>query len=329
MRWWLLALAAGQDPCGHFEDENVVKPTGVLEDGQVIYREIEFNQTHLYYYQNYSTDNMDVSDKHRKLILFLEPCNGVVYLFVRKTRPCYPNPYSCIDLTDGEQKRTTNCDWTHFMSEIDGSLDGAPTYYEVPMSATKYYIAVFASEKSTYRLTVLADVGAMPRPGRRGKLEARQLDELEVQLTWQEAEFSGAAVSEVKKYHVYSTMLLNTDNRSNANVFFRPDKILNTVCGLHNNTDRSVKTVLPEECVDGTCTANIRGVLTQKRYALNVIAESSRDFSMAYGGLVIQTNWLVVTKAADDATLKAIGAVGGCTLGAVIIGYINLLRFYN
>ena len=41
---------------------------------------------------------MHVKDEYRKIIINLEPCRGVVYLFVRKTRPCWPNPYSCLKL---------------------------------------------------------------------------------------------------------------------------------------------------------------------------------------------------------------------------------------
>merc|ERR1712093_646657 len=73
-----------------------------LFDGQVIDRPIEFNYTHLFYYENYNVTTMNQKKEHRQLIFSLEPCEGVVYMFVRKTRPCWPNPYSCIKLTEGE-----------------------------------------------------------------------------------------------------------------------------------------------------------------------------------------------------------------------------------
>ena len=38
--------------------------------------------------------------------------------------------YSCIKLTENAEERKRTCEWTHFMSEVDGSLDGAPTFYE-------------------------------------------------------------------------------------------------------------------------------------------------------------------------------------------------------
>jgi len=169
----------------------------------------------------------------------------------------------------------------------------------------------------------------MPRPGQHGRLEARQNDELEVQLTWFESHFSPMGVSVVKQYHVYSSMLLGKDKRSNANVFLRPSKILNTVCGLTNNADRPYTWVTPDTCLDGVCTTKIKGVMTDKWYALNIIVESERGFTMAYGGLIIQTKWHVVTQAASEQTLRVIGAVSGSVLGIVIIGYIWLLKLYN
>merc|ERR1719449_56319 len=127
---------------------------------------------------------MNQPDNIRKLIINLEPCRGVVYLFVRKTRRCWPNPYSCIDITPGLERRdTAGCAWTHFKSEIDGSRDGTPTFFEVPLSSTKYFISVYATENSAYTLTVLADIGAFPRPGvNQGRITAQQLRELQVRL---------------------------------------------------------------------------------------------------------------------------------------------------
>jgi hypothetical protein len=326
----LLAVIATASPCDHEFYPQVVQADGPpLADGQVIFRPIDRNTSHLYYYENYNVTTMNQPDRYRKLIFDLEPCDGVVYLLVRKTRPCWPNPYSCIKLTENAEERKRTCEWTHFMSEVDGSLDGAPTFYEVPLSATKYFITVFAYSKASYRLTLLADIGAMPRPGLNGRLEARQNDELEVLLTWHPAHFSPIGVSQVKQYHVYSSMLLSKDKRSNTNVFLRPSKILNTVCGLTNNADRPYSYVTPDTCENDVCTANIRGVMTNKWYALNVIVESERGFTMAYGGLVIQTNWKVVTQYGTDQALRVVGAVSGSVLGIVIIGYIWLLKLYN
>lgn len=50
---------------------------------------------------NYNVSVINQPDNYRNLIINLEPCKGIVYLFVRKTRRCWPNPYSCIDLSKG------------------------------------------------------------------------------------------------------------------------------------------------------------------------------------------------------------------------------------
>lgn len=42
----------------------------------------------------------------------------------------------------------------------------------------------------------------------------------------------------MRRYWVYSAMLLERDLRTNSAVFLRKGKIMNTVCGLKNNTDR-------------------------------------------------------------------------------------------
>jgi len=259
-----------------------------------------------------------------------EPCTGVVYLFVRKTRRCWPNPYSCIDLTPGqERRRPEDCAWTHFMSVIDGSRDGAPTFFEAPLSSTTYFVSVFGARNGAYQITFLADIGAFPRPKQGGKITARQLQELQVQLSWDEATFKPMGISQVKQYWIYSAMLLQDDNRTNTAVFLRPTKIMNTVCGLQNNTDREYDKVPAAMCQYGRCNATIDGVITQKRYIFNVVAESERGFKMSYAGLIMQTDWQIVTQAASDKTLRVVGAVSGSVLGMVIIGYLWMIKLYG
>jgi len=291
-------------------------------DGCSVYTEILQNQTHQYFYSNYNVSVMNQPDNYRNLIINLEPCKGVVYLFVRKTRRCWPNPYSCIDLSKGldGMSHPKDCQWTHFMSVIDGTRDGAPTFFELPLTSTKYYISVFAKEKSTYTLTFLADIGAWPRPGRKGELSAIQLAELQVQLSWDIATFFPQGISEVKRYWVYSAMLLENDLRTNSAVFLSKGKIMNTVCGLKNNTDRAFgEPIEAERCSDGKCNATIDGVITGKRYVFNVVAESQRGFNMTYAGLILQTDWQVIRKAASEQTLKVVGAIAGGVLAMVIV----------
>jgi len=273
---------------------------------------------------------MNQPDVYRKLLINLEPCKGIVYLFVRKTRQCYPNPYSCItDLGTDLERRTKPCAWTHFMSETDRSRDGTPTFFEVPLSSTKYYISVYATENSAYTLTVLADIGAFPRPGNNGRIHARQLRDLQVQMSWDPATFVPEGISSVKQYWVYSSMLLDNDDRTNMAVFMRPDKIMNTVCGLGNNTDREYIRIPAEACLNGLCNATIDGVITDKRYVFNVVVESHRGYRMAYSGLIMRTDWEVIRQAASDKTLKVIGAVSGSVLGMVVIIYFLMLKMYG
>eukprot|EP00913_Durusdinium_trenchii_P027947 g26204.t1 len=203
----LLQLAAAQDLSGVCAHERIAHNATELREGEVVYRDIRFNQTHRWFYKNENNVTvMNQPDQYRKVIINLEPCRGVVYLFVRKTRRCYPDPYSCID-----SREASMCKWTHFMSQIDGSRDGSPTFFEVPLSSTKYFISVYAAENSAYTLTVLADIGAFPRPGANGRLTARQLTELQVQISWDAAGFIPTGVSDAKQYWVYSSMLLESD----------------------------------------------------------------------------------------------------------------------
>lgn len=315
--------------CWHQTLENVAASVEI-KDGETVYEKIMKNQTHRYFFRSYNVTTMNQPDQYRKLIINLEPCKGIVYLFVRKTRQCYPNPYSCIKNLDTDaERRTKPCAWTHFMSETDRSRDGSPTFFEVPLASTKYYISVYATENSAYTLTVLADIGAFPRPGSDGRVHARQLRELQVQLSWSPSVFSPTGISNNYRYWVYSAMLIENDDRTNMAVFMRPDKIMNTVCGLSNNTDREYTMVPTSACSSTMCNATVDGVITDKRYVFNIVAESERGYRMAYAGLIMRTDWEIIRQAASDKTLKVIGAVSGSVLGIVVIIYFLLLKLYG
>merc|ERR550537_54822 len=118
---------------------------------------------------------------------------------------------------------------------------------------------------------------------RNGQLSATQLAELTVRLRWDIATYQPVGVSDTKQYWVYSAMLLESDQRTNLAVFLSKHKIMNTVCGLKNNTDRPFGDPIPaERCHGGVCNATIDGVITGKRYVFNVVAESYRGFNMSY-----------------------------------------------
>jgi len=215
------------------------------------------------------------------------------------------------------------------MSEIDGSRNGMPTFFEVPLSSTKFYLSVFAVQKSEYTLTLLADTGAFPRPGNGGRITAKQTRELQVQIEWDEAVYTPVGTTINKRYWVYSSMLLNSHNRTNPAVLMRTDKIMNTVCGLQNNTDRQYTTVPAADCVEGKCTALIDPVISDKRYVFNVVAESERGYRITYAGLIMRTDWEIMRQAASDQALQIVGVLAGSVLAALVIIYFLILKIFS
>jgi len=338
LRWALAALAAFvqvsrlpaqdySDICVHENDGNVSAATE-LQDGTQEFRIIDSNNTQRWFYRNFNVTTFNTAEDYRNVIFNLEPCVGSVLLMVRKTRRCYPNPYSCIDL-GSDTRNSADCEWVHFQTEIDGSHDGTPTFYEVPHTSTKYFISVFATENSAYTLTVIADIGAFPRPGGDGKIAAEQSASMQVKLSWDAAYYSPIGVSDTRQYYVYASMLLDTDDRENMQVFLRKDKIMNTVCGLLNNTSEHYSVVPGGYCTQGKCTAIIDGVIPNKRYVFNVVAESYRGYKIAYAGIIMRTDYTVVRKAAKDTTLAVVGSVCGSILALLFTLYFMLLRVYG
>lgn len=302
-----------------------------------MFRDIEPNQTHRYFHSNFNMTTMMQPDEYRKLVVNLEPCHGVVYLFIRKALRCWPNPYSCINMSSG-QKDYRRCTYTHFMSQIDGTRDATPTFFEIPLTSTKFYISVFGAGKTpaTYTLMLLSDIGALPRPGPKdagvdalGQVVARQTSELSTLLSWHEAYYKPEGITETKQYWVYTSMLAETDNHSSTACFLWPEKIMNTVCGLKNNTDRHYDIVSPSLCANGICNLTIHGVAADKRYVFNVVAESQRGYMMPYAGMVMRTQWIVSDQMGDDVTVATVGAMSGSCLALVVIVYAILLKLYG
>jgi len=148
---------------------------------------------------------------------------------------------------------------------------------------------------------------------------------------WDVAYYRPTGISETKQYVVYSAMLLNHDQRTNAAVFLKKSKIMNTVCGLVNNTDYPASPVpIPaSRCTDGKCKVTIDGIVTGKRYIFNVIAQSEAGFNMTYAGLILQTDYTVERRAASEKTLQVVGAITGAILGMVIIIYVWMINLYG
>jgi hypothetical protein len=291
------------------------------------------------------------------------------------------------------------------MSVIDGTRDGAPTFFELPLTSTKYFISVFAAKKSSYTLSFLADIGAWPRPGMNGELKATAeawMPPLQVQLSWQEATFKPAGITDVRQYWIYSSVLIendierddgevcardggvcncegevrygdpesgrfsnwvpvsgsiNCDNsqswgdpapganrkcfcrpegvnndkvkRTNAAVFLNDRKIMNTVCGLKNNTDRPQQDPVPQSrCPDGRCNATIDGVIPGKFYVFNVVVESLRGFNMSYAGLILSADYNVVRRQLPEQVYQLLTVIFSCVLGLVLFLYLMMIKLY-
>lgn len=316
------------------------------------------NKSKLYHYETYNVTVMNQPERYRKLIVSLEPCEGVVYLLIRKTRPCWPDARSCCrPLSNSQQGGVTQpvgitappcnqlqqvkCSWTHYNSILDGTKDGAPTFFEVPLDSTKYYITVYAPQEANiaarvlhprYRLTVLADIGAYPRPGLQGRLHAKQVGEMSLELQWQQVTFMPAGVSDLKNYYVYSSLLLPAEDKTNDVVFLKPSKIMNSVCGLEQNAVKYGNPLTNAHCHNGACRATITGILPKKKYMLNIVAESMRSFNSSYSGIIVSSDWKDTTKLfgdSADTVIAIVGSVCGTVFGVVIMGYLWFVKLYN
>lgn len=301
-----------------------------LIDGEPILNHLSLNKSKLYWYENFNVTTMNQPIRYRKLIIALEPCEGVVYLFVRKTRPCWPNPHSCCRPVSGAvgvpslatappcvpRHQRIKCSWTHYHSILDGTKDAAPTFFEVPLTSTKYYISVYAPldvnvqagvTKARYRLTMLADIGAYPRPGLQGRLRAKQVGEMSVELQWEQEKTNGA-------------------------VFLKPSKIMNSVCGLEANAVKYGVPLTDAHCLGTSCSAVVSGLTPKKRYMFNIVSESLRDFNSTYSGIIVTSDWKDTTHLlgdGKDTVVPLIGAVCGTIFGVVVMGYLWIVKLYN
>lgn len=323
-----------------------------LVDGEPILNHLSLNKSKLYWYENFNVTTMNQPDRYRKLMISLEPCEGIVYLFVRKTRSCWPNPHSCCRPMSSVSSEVhappcatsyqkIKCSWTHYHSILDGSKDAAPTFFEVPLTSTKYYISVYAPQEANvkagvtrarYRLTVLADIGAFPRPGLQGHLKAKQVGEMSIELQWEKATFMPVGVSDLRHYHIYSSLLLPSEDKVNDAVFLKPSKIMNSVCGLETNAVKYGVPLTNANCRGSLCSAVVSGVLPKKRYMLNIVAESMRGFNSSYSGIILQSDWTDTTKLfgdSADTVVPLVGAVCGTIFGIVVMGYLWIVKLYN
>mmetsp|Transcript_148 Transcript_148/g.553 ORF Transcript_148/g.553 Transcript_148/m.553 type:complete len:377 (-) Transcript_148:183-1313(-) len=323
-----------------------------LQEGRPVFHELSPNKTRHYYYETFNVTTMGLPNRYRKLIISLEPCEGVVYLLVRRTRRCWPRSDNCCKPAGqvpsvgsagssppcNPAAHRVQCDWTHFHSVLDGSGDGAPTFFEIPLGSTKYFISVFAPEgpnlkhgvlKPTYRLMALTDIGAYPRPGLQGRLQTQQIGDKTVELTWEPATFVPVGVSALKRYHVFSSLLLAKENRTNSAVFLHPSKVMNSACGLERNAVHYGTSLTSAVCSEGICRATISGVVPRKRYMFNIVSESNRGFNSTYSGIIVSAEWTETTQLFSDSVVALLGAISGTVFGVIVIGYLWIVKLYK
>lgn len=325
----------------------------LLQEGSAVSSNVHLGKQKLYLYENANTTTMNQPERYRKVIISLEPCEGVVYLFVRKTRRCWPDPATCCKPIPGRaltsapppcnsSTHEAQCTWSHFHSIIDGTRDGAPTFFEVPHNSAKYFISVYAPSEVNlnygvsnvkYRLTVLADIGAYPRPGLGGRLYTKFDPEAHaVEVSWEEAAFIPIGVSSLRSYYLYSSLLLAGDTRQHESVFLNPAKVMNAVCGLERNAVKYGSAIAPASCQEGTCRAIIAGIVPKRRYMFNVIAESYRGYNSTYSGIIVSSdatpsrhafsNW-------SETATSLVGALCGTVFGVLLMGYLWIVKLYK
>jgi hypothetical protein len=206
------------------------------------------------------------------------------------------------------------------------------------MSSTKLFFSVFAPYEPNanygltqvrYRLMVLTDTGAYPRPGLKGHLEARSTGERSVELSWEQATFLPAGVSSLRTYRVYSSLLLASERMENAAVLLNPSKVMNSACGLDRNAVLYGEPLTSSSCTHGRCTAIISDVTPGKRYVFNVISESHRNLNSTYAGIVTSIDWSEQTELVSDNVTGLLGAILGTAFGVVVIGYLWIVKLYS
>lgn len=244
--------------------------------------EIPSNTSHLFFYQNYNFLNSE-----KNIIFRLEPCRGVVYLYIRRTRPCWPDPW-----TDT---------WYQFKSVTDGSADGTATLFEVPAESSQWFITVYAKTSARYALTIVPKSVDYPRIAD-GMIEAVQLAKDTVEISWQQA----YAETPITNYIIYSSIYFDSGE------FFTPSLILNSVCGLQLNTDHPYAL---SACLDPTCRTNITGLSNNRRYVFNVVAHNKMtSLQSVYDGIIVKTVW-------DESNIDSIIEIS--QTAAIVIGTVT------
>lgn len=276
--------------CPHQYVTNTAEWTN-LTAASFVEREIKANHSHFYYFE----DNKYLSGD-RRLIFRLEPCHGVSYLFLRKTRPCWPDPWSN--------------NWIHYQSVTSGDDDGRATLLEVPAVSTRWFITVFGKVAGAYTLSIMDDTSQLPNVVD-GIIQAKQVARDTVEIAWRRVQPSAAS------YIVYSSMFFDMGDPVSAKVLLSPSRILNTVCGLRRNTDHAYAIVTCNQDSD-LCRTNITSLINGRKYVFNVVAENdARTIHSAYRGILVEASW-------DDSVLQQLNDLLETT-GILIVTVVVVL----
>jgi len=248
--------------------------------------DIEANSTHLFYFENYK-----YIDSDRKVLFRLEACAGNVSMYIRRTRPCWPNPYT------GER--------IHYQADDNDPVK----VVEILSQSTQWFISVYSRVSSRYSLTVVPDGTAYPRRDS-SWVDVKQVSRDTAQISWRPA--SAAGTGRVSQYLIYST------------IWFPSQRVLNSVCGLQLNTDHPYSVV---ECESGTtCTANITALSNDRKYFFNVVVGG--ELLTAYAGVILRTHWDEARRIQLDEIASIAASVIASVIVILVTTYFILLRIY-
>lgn len=281
--------------CPHQLYPNTV-PSVNLSVSKYAENEILANSSHLFYFQNYNFLNSE-----KKIIFRLEPCRGVVYLYIRRTRPCWPDPW--------------NDTWYHYKSVTNGSFDGTATIFEIPAESSQWFITVYSKVGGRYALTIVPEYYDYPRIPN-GMIQAVQLARDTVEIAWEQA----VSETPVSNYIIYSSIYFESESVPGQVL------ILNTVCGLQANTDHPYAVT---SCVDQICKANITGLSNHRRYVFNVIAfNKMSNLQSVFAGILVKTVW---DESGIDSLLEfteTAGIVIGTVTGVLVATFFFIIHKY-
>ena len=160
-------------------------------------------------------------------------------------------------------------------------------------------------------------------------ISANQLDETTVTLSWVPSFFSPIRTSTVTQYIIYTATHYDTvDASTNPLLLASTSRIMNTVCGLKENTDHpySIATCDP---MASACTANITGLTNCRSYIFNVIVDSSSGLQAAYSGIIMKAEWDTTKLVKSQDIVDLTGIVIGSVLVILVSSYLVIYLKYT